>query len=176
MRFFKNWLFVPVGLSVFLGFIFFASQLHGLPKVNTPGWSATGDPLTSMDHHNALICGVRVTEAPAVQNNAQVLVTFLGGMGGGQQLRLFPSSRGLCGELTMDHLNNTPVQAMLNPEDSLNYSGFTATYWEPTREPEPTPPYAWATVFLTERDEHWWIQFVFQSVNQPVTTVTLGVD
>lgn len=178
MHFVRTWGFIPVSLAIFFGLLmafgWLQSQDEG-PKL--PAWSPNGDPLVQMDHHNVLVCGVRSSEAPPPEVPLQLLASFMGGMGGGQQLKLYQSQRGLCGVLDLTHFGTIPVQVMLNPVDQHDqFVGFTATYWEPTNRPEPAPAYAWATAALTEREERWWIQFTFRSANQPVTSVLVGVE
>lgn len=179
MSFIKNWWYVPVGLVLFFGVLMAGAWMQEReegPK-HGPEWSPNGDPLVGMDHHNLLICAARQTSAPEPNIPTHLLVSFLGGMGGRQQLKLYPSQRGLCGVLELTHFGTVPVQVMVNPVGEYDqFLGFTATYWEPTRRPEPDPPYAWATAALTEREERWWIQANFRSASEPVTTITLGVE
>lgn len=178
MSFIKNWWFVPVGLLLFFGLLMIGEwwqEREEGPKA--PEWSPNGDPLVGMDHHNLLVCATRLPDALEPDIPTQLLVSFMGGMGGGQQLKLYPSQRGLCGVLDLRHFGTIPVQVMLNPVGKYDqFLGFTATYWEPTRRPEPDPPYAWATAALTEREERWWIQVNFRSAVESTTTVTLGVE
>lgn len=179
MSFLKNWGFIPLGLVAFFSVMYggFWLQEREEGAKDRPEWSLSGDPLVGMDHHNLLICATRLPGAPEPDIPTQLLVSFMGGMGGGQQLKFYPSQRGLCGVLDLTHFGTVPVQVMLNPVGEYDqFVGFTATYWEPTRRPEPNPPYAWATAALTERQERWWIQANFRSAAESITTITLGVE
>lgn len=177
MRLLRRWGFVPVCLVLFFGGLMCAAWLQERAEAKSrPSWSPNGDPLTDMNHHNVLICALFSSQDKPPDTPLKAVATFMGGGGGGQQLRLYPSTRGVCGELNLTQFETVPVMVMILPEGIENYTGFTATYWEPTNQPEPAEPYAWVTAALTERMERWWIQFTFRSVNGPITSVTVGVE
>lgn len=160
-------LLVIVCIAGMVGGIYLSVQEEAKKVQN---WNSGGDPLVEMDHHNVLICGVRMPDAPPPDQPTLLWANRA-------ELRLYQSQHGLCGILDLTKFNTLPVQVMITAgSQSHLYTGFTATYWEPTGKPEPAPPYAWATVALTEREERWWIQFTFRSANQPVTSVTVGVE
>lgn len=177
MSFIKRWAFVPLGLGLFVAFIMFAGWFSEHHEAKSrPSWFPNGDPLIGLNHHNVLICALFSSETHPRDTPLKAVVHFMGG-GGGQQLKLYPSMRGVCSELDLTQFGWTPVMVMILPEGKVDdYTGFTATYWEPTNKPDPAPAYDWATVALTEREERWWIQFTFRSASNPMTTVTVGVE
>lgn len=177
MRFLKNWGFIPILLLVFVGFLLLGAYLSEANQ--PPAWATntTLDPLDGMDHHNALICGQRMHDAKPFKSGTHAQTHFYGG-GSGQQITLFTTKRGPCGELNMTRLGNAPVKVMLNPDRSEDWQGFTVTAWIPIQPTnvESSASYAWGTASMTERSERWWAEFSFRSANEPITALTLGVE
>lgn len=176
MRFFKNWLFVPVGVLIFISVLFvaprFQEALEGSP---TATWSPTGDPLDSLQHTDALLC---VKRGDLQEVETKVTLRYWPGPLAEHQTLYPTATRGECGILDITQFAGKPVMMEMREDERNALIHAYVTFWDDNAHqgPEGTPEASWSTVELGFQEPGvWWIQFRFisRSLNMPAVTIRI---